>query len=171
MTFDPLTLYKLIILYMLGRVDFPLSNTTISTFINDHGYTDYMSVQKILGILQDDMLIEVRSNSMETGYIISQKGSEILDFFGNKISDEIKKEINDYLLENKYELKQTANVVSEYYKSTCGDYNVHCYIKDRESMLIDLTVSVPDEELAKIMCHKWKDTSYDVYKAVFSALM
>ena len=34
-------LYKLIILYMLNKVDFPLTNSQISEFILDEGYTTY----------------------------------------------------------------------------------------------------------------------------------
>ena len=33
MTQDPLTLYKLIVLYMLNRVDFPLTKAQITDFI------------------------------------------------------------------------------------------------------------------------------------------
>ena len=34
----PLKLYKLIILYILNRVDFPLTNAQISEFILEEGY-------------------------------------------------------------------------------------------------------------------------------------
>ena len=37
------TLYKLIILYMLNKVDFPLTNSQISEFILDEGYTTYLN--------------------------------------------------------------------------------------------------------------------------------
>ena len=36
---ESLTLYKLIVLYMLEKVDFPLTNAQISGFILDKGYT------------------------------------------------------------------------------------------------------------------------------------
>ena len=36
---EPLTLYKLIILYMLEKVDFPLTNAQISGFVLDKGNT------------------------------------------------------------------------------------------------------------------------------------
>ena len=38
---EAFTLYKLIILYMLDKVDFPLTNSQISEFVLDKGYTDY----------------------------------------------------------------------------------------------------------------------------------
>ncbi len=40
---EQLTLYKLMILYLIEKVDFPLSNSQISEFILDKGYTNYFT--------------------------------------------------------------------------------------------------------------------------------
>ena len=39
---ETFTLYKLIILYMLNKVDFPLTTSQISEFVLDKGYTTYI---------------------------------------------------------------------------------------------------------------------------------
>ena len=38
---EPITIYKLTILNMLDKVDFPLTNTQISNFFLEQDYTDY----------------------------------------------------------------------------------------------------------------------------------
>ena len=43
---ETFTLYKLIILYMLDKVDFPLTNAQISEFILNKGYTTYFKEEK-----------------------------------------------------------------------------------------------------------------------------
>ena len=43
MNTDSTTLYKLMILYMLSKVNFPLSNTQLSSFMLDKQYTDYFT--------------------------------------------------------------------------------------------------------------------------------
>ena len=171
MAIESITLYKLIVLYMLDRVDFPLSNATITGFILESGYTDFATIQQVIGIIQDDGLIDVESNRSNTSYTLTECGAEMLQYFGNKISDDIKNEINSYLKKNKYELKQAANVISEYYKNTSGEYSVHCCITENNVTLIDLTLSVPDEKLADDMCGKWKDNSQDIYDFVIKSLM
>ena len=40
---DPLTLYKLIVLYMLNKVSFPLSSSQISDFILEKDYTNFLT--------------------------------------------------------------------------------------------------------------------------------
>ena len=171
MALEAITLYKLITLYMLNKVDFPLTNATVMGFFVDSGYTDYTTVLTVIGILQEDKLIEVENNRSNTSYKITDQESEMLEYFGNKISDEIKKEVSNYLKANRYELKQTANVISEFYRTTNSDYAVHCCIKENNYSLIDLTVTVPDEEIANDMCDKWKSASQDIYEYIMRKLM
>ena len=54
---ETFTLYKLIILYMLSKVDFPLTNAQISDFILGKGYTTYFTLQKALSELTESGLI------------------------------------------------------------------------------------------------------------------
>ena len=42
------TLYKLIVLYMLDKVDFPLTTSQISEFILEKEYTTYFKLQETL---------------------------------------------------------------------------------------------------------------------------
>ena len=45
---DPLTLYKLIVLYMLNRVSFPMTTAQISDFILDREYTNFLALQQVI---------------------------------------------------------------------------------------------------------------------------
>ena len=58
---EPITIYKLIILYMLSQVDFPLGNTKISNFFLDKEYTTYFTIQQVLNDLLDSELIVAES--------------------------------------------------------------------------------------------------------------
>lgn len=171
MALEAMTLYKLMILYMLEKVDFPLTNSTVMGFFANSGYTDYPTVLTVIGILQEDSLIDVESNRSNTSYKITVLGKEMLNYFGNKISEEIKTEISDYLQSNHFELKQTANTVSEFYVTANGDYAVHCFVKDHNTTLIDITLNVPDEEIADNMCTRWKNESQGIYEYVVRKLM
>ena len=55
------TLYKLIILYMLDKVNFPLSNAQLSEFILEKEYTDYFTVQQAISELVETKLIRVET--------------------------------------------------------------------------------------------------------------
>ena len=50
---DPLTLYKLIVLYMLNRVTFPLTTAQVSDFILEKEYTNFLTLQQVINELTD----------------------------------------------------------------------------------------------------------------------
>ena len=101
------TIYKLIILYMLNKINFPMSNTQISEFMLGKEYTNYFNLQQIISeLLEADFLRIESSNSRTTLYEITPEGKDTLLYFSNKLSGSIKEDINSYLAANKYEIKK-----------------------------------------------------------------
>ncbi len=171
MAADAITLYKLIVLYMLDRVNSPMTNAQISQFILEKGYTNYFTLQEVLGTLIDDEFITLDTYHSSTHYKITETGRETINFFRYKISSSIISDINMFLSENKYELKESVNNVSEYYKATNGEYAVHCMIRENGFPVIDITITAPDEKQADAMCGKWKDASPDIYEFIMTKLL
>ena len=56
MAIETETLYKLMIMHMLNKVEFPLTNSQISQFFLENEYTNYFTVQKSLSeLIEDDL--------------------------------------------------------------------------------------------------------------------
>ena len=104
MSQEPLTLYKLIILHMLNRVDFPLTSAQVGNFILEKEYTNFLTLQQAISELTQAGLISARSEGNRTYLQITQEGKGTLSFFDNRISDTIKDEITTFLKENEIEL-------------------------------------------------------------------
>ena len=101
---DTLTLYKLILLYMLDNVSFPMSNVQLSEFMLDKEYTDYFTVQTALSELVEASFLHLKTVRNTSLYSITDEGERTLEFFGKKISSQIREEIVFYLKDQKYEL-------------------------------------------------------------------
>lgn len=168
---ESFTLYKLIILYMLDKVDFPLTNAQLSDFILDQGYTTYFTLQQAINELLESELIGAESVRNSSFYQITQEGRDTLEFFGNRISETIRSEIDDFLKEKKYELRNEVSVIADYYKTTHHDFEAHCEIRDRTHHLIELSLMVPTEEQAEAVCNQWKAKSQDIYAYLISELI
>ena len=167
---DPLTLYKLIVLYMLNRVTFPLTTAQISDFILDKEYTNFLTLQQVISELTDAGMVSSNSIRNRTHLAITAEGKETLQFFENRISDAIKADIDSYLRENEFSLRNEVSVLGDYYKSTSGEYEAHLVAKDRGIKLIDITLSVPSEEMASTICDNWQNKNQDIYKYLVSQL-
>lgn len=171
MTVEPLTLYKLMILYMLNKVNFPLTDTQILGFFLDKGYAGYFSFREAIADLMDEELITGETVRKTSYYSITSAGVETISFFSNKIPFSIIDDMDIFLYENKYELRNEVGTMSDYYKSTNMDYIVHCVIKEGESNLIEINLSVPSEEEAEMMCNNWRNASQDIYTNIVKLLM
>ncbi|MBQ4284629.1 MAG: DUF4364 family protein [Lachnospira sp.] len=171
MNTDTTTLYKLMVLYMLDKVNFPLSNSQISEFVLNHQYTNYFTLQEVINTLATDNFITILNYRNSTQYKLTSEGAETISFFANKISPAIREDIDTYLKENSYELKCETNTTSDYYRSTNGDYIVHCQVKEGNSTLIELNLSTPLESQADAMCAKWRDASQEIYDFAMHKLL
>ena len=170
MTQDPLTLYNLIGLYMLNRVAFPLTKAQITDFILEKEYTTYMNLQSVLAQLRDSNMIMERTIRNRTQLLITEEGKTTLGFFENRISPEIKKDIETYLQEKSISLKEEASLSSEFFKGTDGEYKAHLIAREKHVTLLDLTISVPTETIAQSICEKWERKSQDVYQFLIEQL-
>ncbi|RHP36305.1 DUF4364 family protein [Lachnotalea sp. AF33-28] len=168
---EPLTLYKLMILYMLKQVKFPLSNSQISEFFLDNEYTTYFTLQQALSELLESTLIRVETTRNSTRYEITREGEDTLTFFGKKISEAIVEDMDRFLQENKIRLRNEVGVVADYYKNTSQDFTVHCEIREGKKSLFELNLSVPTQEQAEAMCSRWHDSTQAIYSYVMQELM
>ena len=109
-------LYKLIVLYMLDKVDFPLTNSQVSEFILDEGYTTYFKLQQAISELAQSGFIREESTHSRTFLHLTEEGEETIHYFKGDISPAIQKDINDFLKDKKYDLKNEVSVKTDYYR-------------------------------------------------------
>lgn len=164
------TLYKMIILYMLEKVNFPLSNSQITNFLLDHGYTSYFHVQQNIHDLLESRLVEEKKQGSSTCYQATEEGKTTLSYFKNKLSDEIRREIDTYLKENNYEMRNKNSTKSEYYRTPEHEYVVQCQVLEKKTPLINLELTVPTEDMAKTFCSHWAKKSQEVYAYLMETL-
>ena len=168
---EPMTLYKLMNLYMLHQVNFPLTNAQLSNFFLDREYTTYFTLQQALNELLDAGLVKKETMRNSSRYEITKEGEETLEFFGKNISPAIVSDMDEYLKQNRFHMRNEVGLISDFYKSTNQDYIVHCEVREGKAVLVNLDISVPDKEQAEIMCNHWKDRSQEIYAYVMKSLM
>ncbi|MBP5192407.1 MAG: DUF4364 family protein [Eubacterium sp.] len=168
---EGLMLYKLIILYMLDRIDeYTLTNSRISSFILDKGYTNLFNIHESLSELINEGFISVSTIRDTKHYKITNLGEEALLYFENRLSNSIKQEILDYFKAEKINLKNESEIYADYYYNENQEYTVECVIKERRDTLIDLKLNVTSKTLARSICDNWRAKSTDVYQYLINEL-
>ena len=123
---------------MLNKVDFPLTTSQISEFVLDKGYTTYFKLQEAISELTQSELIRTETTHNRTLYHLTESGAETIHYFSNKISSAIRTDIDDFLTEKQYDLKEEVSVKADYYLNTNQEYETRCQIVENGFSLIDL---------------------------------
>lgn len=168
---DTLTLYKLIVLKMLSQIDSPLTNAQISGFILEKEYTNYFTIQKVLSEMEETGLVTVTNSHNSSIYHITDTGRDTLHYFGDKVSDAICRDILEYLQANHVEIRDALSTTADYFPGNGQDYLVRCQVREQDSPLIDLTLSVPSKKQAISICDHWRGKSQEIYAYVMEQLL
>lgn len=171
MASEAATLYKLMLLYIMNKVDFELTNTQLTEFILERRYTNYFQIQTVLSELVEEDLCRNKKVRNSTYYRITDMGKKTLKFFKNDISETIRQEIDEYLKENEYAMREESSIRSDYLRENNNEYLVRCTITENKSHLLDLTVNVTSEQEAKLVCNNWKKKNTEIYAFIMKTLL
>ncbi|MCM1049482.1 MAG: DUF4364 family protein [Clostridiales bacterium] len=167
---DTLILYKLIILYMLDRAAFPITKAQVADFILENEYMDFLTLQQVFSELADSGMINANTIRNRTHLAITTEGKETLSLFGNRLNALTKKKIDSFYMENEMEMRNEVSIISDYYKSTSGEYEAHLQAIEKKVRLVDITLSVPDKETAAAICDNWQKNNQTVYQSLIEQL-
>ncbi len=165
------SLYKLIILAMLEKVDFELTNSQISTFILEEEYTDYFTVQETLADMTESGLIEAKTARNSTRYGITESGRETLEYFGGDISQAIREDMEGYFKKNKLQMRNDNAVTADYFRNSSNEFTAQLQVKEKDTVLVEVALTVPLEQQAIVLCDNWKKKNQQIYSYLMEELL
>lgn len=168
---ETLMLYKLIILYILDKVDFPMTNGQLSNILLEKEYTDYFTIQEIISNLVDDEYIDAMTRNNAPMYQITPSGRETLSYFYDKISPAIRDDIDMYLSDHEYSMREEVSTPAEYFEVKTDDYYTRLQILEHGTAIMDISLSAGSKEAAEHICALWKQKSADIYAYIVSSLL
>ncbi len=171
MSDETFTLYKLMILYMLDNLDFPMTTSQLSEFFVNYGYTSYFHLQQVINELTEAEFIRGELVRNTTNFHLTEYGKETIDMFHGKIPEAIKKDILDYFSENRYQLRKEVDITAEYYPLKKGEYMVKTLIREKGTTLMELHLNVVSKEQAIEVCDRWNENCENVYGKIMEMLL
>ena len=166
-----MTLYKLMILYMLNLAEYPLSNARISEFMLQKGYATYFNLQTALSELMETGFIQSENTVNSSFFKATKEGKHTLNLLSNEISQSIKDDIKAYLSDNLTTIKRDISSTANFRAAGNGDFVVNLSINEYNSELLNIKMSVPAENIAEKICADWSKKSDNVYSMLFNSLV
>ena len=167
---DPEILYKLMVLYLLDQVSFPLTNTQLSDFFLEKEYTTWFTLQRVISGLEESGFLRSRQMGNTTHYYITDDGRASLRFFSAEMGPSVIGDMNEYLRKNKFRMRSEVSVTAGHYKPEGRDYRVSFRIHEGVDDILNLELAVPDEKTAENMAANWKSKAQSVYQNLMTTL-
>ena len=170
MSSETFTLYKLIICKMLNRVNFALSNAQICDYLLDRGYASYFDVQQSLNEMVEEELLTVQTRLNTSSYELTPLGRESLEYFGNQIPDVIVRDLDEYMRVNRYHLRETASVRTDYTKDAAGGFRGTVQLIEQDALLLEMKLHADTEDEATHVADRFKRYHKEVYDYLYEVL-
>lgn len=168
---DPM-ICKLILLFTLDKMEFPLTENTISDICYyRNNWISYMDCKDYLYKLVDSNLVyKADGKDGEERFNITYDGRNCLSHFYVKIPSELREQITEYTKVNRMHFKRSQEYVSTFFKSEDGSYIVVLKIRSdtlQDEPLFEVKIKAPSRQSAIEACKKWQDQAHYAYEAIY----
>lgn len=168
---SPLAVYKLIILYLLDRIDGEIAMDRLSSFLLEKGYVNFVSLLQTYAQIEDSGLVRSRNAQDRCFYSITPEGREALHMFETELSREIRQQADLFLRTEGAVLINEQAVRAECVPDEDGMYKAVLSVSERGNPVVEIRLRVPDKSVAEEICRKWPDKNEEIYNSLIEKLL
>jgi len=161
---------KLVILYIIKKLNKSITNLQMVDLILDTTGIDYFSLQQLLLNLEEKNLIALNHKDGSRYYSITHDGNEMLDYLNHLIPNFLLKRINSKIHSIQKKIEQKTVVFADYTPEDENTFIVTCKISENDLPLLELTVNVPTKEQAISICNQWYENPSKIYGDILTML-
>ena len=161
---------KLLVLYVTDSLKHPITNTQLTEIILENNFINYFTLQQYISELIASDFLRYETVNEKKLIRITEKGTNTLSFFSDRIYPIKKKIIDDYLLSIVDSIKKELTIHSDYTLGKDDSFIVDLQALENDNLLISLKVSVPTKKQAVSLCNRWKDNPSDIYNKIMNSL-
>jgi len=164
--------HKIMLLYLMHKMDIPLSNSQITQFALEEHYMNFYSVQQYLKEMVDIEYLDSSTDNNTTRYTITGDGIKALDTFASYVPSHLKTRVTKYVALNRNEvMKGFETTANHFYDRDTGEYIVKCGVYDYDTLLMEINLSVVNREQALIICNNWKKNVGSLHAQIINILL
>ncbi len=164
---------KLIIMYILRRLDIPVGNIHITKMVLETRLMNYFMFQQCFNDLHEAKLVELESDKAEDSrakYILTETGLNTMQYFLHLIPPGIKKQLDKITSSVRKEIREEMLITADFIPESEDKFTVCCGIREEDFTLIDLKAAVGTKKEARSICENWKKHSSEIYAEIIEAL-
>ena len=161
---------KLIVLYIIKKLNKSITNLQMVDLVLEVTGIDYFTLQDILLQLKNNGFIDVFCEEEVRYYKITEEGLEMLNSLVTIIPEFVVNRINEKVDTSTKKIKQKSVVYADFFPDGKENFMVKCKISEGGKKLIEINVSVQTREQAIDICNKWYESPSKYYLEIIKLL-
>ena len=161
---------KLILLYIIDKINMPVSNLQVTKIILENRLMNYFYLQQYIGELCETGFLSSQTSGNKVLYSITQNGKQALSYFQSHILPGIRARIDDTIASIKTGIRNETLISADYIPESEDRYIVKCCVKEDNFTLIDLSVAVGSKKDARMVCENWKKHTQSIYSEIIGSI-
>ena len=162
---------KLILLYIIDKVNIPISNLQITKIILENKFMNYFTLQQLLNELCSSNYLLNENVDNKAFYTITPLGKQTLGYFNKHIPSGIKRLIDNSIANIRSNIRNETFISADYIPGGENDFTVSCQVREDNFNLIDLKITVGTKNDARRICENWKKYSQEIYSEIIESLI
>ena len=167
---------KLILLFTLDKMEFPLTeNTIFDICYSINNWLSFIDCKDYLyKLVESNLIYKTEGKDGEERFNITYDGRNCLNHFYSKIPNELREQITEYTKLNRMHFKRSQEYVSTFFKSEDGSYFVILKIRSdsiQDEPLFEIKIKAPTRQSAIEACQKWQSQAHTAYEGIYEMLI
>lgn len=168
---DTLAEYKLLILYILYKVNKPITNDEFLQLVLSITDINYFYFQQFVLDLIEMKYITCSLREGHDVYKITQEGIEALKLTGDMIPGIVKLKVDSNFKTELDDIENAVSVTAEYFLKSEKNYVVRCKIVENGETMFELNAFAGSSDKAKEIVDNWKSDAVNIYPQIINALL
>ena len=161
---------KVLILYILNKLNKPISNDSLLKLVLSVQDINYFYFQQFLLDLLENKYIIAYTEDDKMMYKITDAGIKTLSLTNDMLPGIIKLNVDNALKENVEDVQNVRHAVSEFFPKSENDFTVICKIVENNITKFELKVPATSTEQAKNISNKWENNFEEIYSIITDIL-
>lgn len=161
---------KVLVLYVLNRLDKPIDNDSLLKLILSFKEINYFYLQQFLIDLLDNKYIIGYTEDDKTMYKITELGINTLELTNDLLPGIVKLQIDNALKEEVDDVQNNDHAVSEFNPKNEHEIIVTCKIVKNNITTFELKLQASSSEDAKQIAQKWENNYEEIYSIIAGIL-
>ena len=162
---------KVLILYILNKIQKPVTNDVLLQLILSIDDMNYFYFQQfLLDLIENNYIIEILQDN-EKLYTITPSGIKTLDLTLDILPGIKKLKVDNKIKDELNEIEEAVSVISEFEPYHLTEFIVTCKIVENNTTVFEVKTIASDREQAKRITENWENNSDKIYPQILNILL